>query len=227
MEILDTPEYGKVISWLPHGRSFVIYSKTALESKILPTHFHKQSKYSSFTRKLNRWGFSRIVRGPEMGAYFHPYFRRGEHRLAVQMSCHNSSKDDCVKDVDASSPPRVAMFPSTSTLETMRSNAMTLATTGTTQPIAHELLPFIRRELAQRTLIENLAASTRAQPPSLFDQTSFASMSLLQQLREIERLRNQLRLQSIANQLSLQRNALDPRLMTGSHQHLDALLQHY
>lgn len=64
-------------------------SLTAFESKILPKHFYKHSKYPSFTRKLNRWGFVRVTRGPETGAYFHPCFRRGDYRLVMQMSCSN------------------------------------------------------------------------------------------------------------------------------------------
>ena len=97
MEILEDEEYSDVISWLPHGRGFVIFKKKAFEEKILPKHFNKQSKYSSFTRKLNRWRFVRVTRGPESGAYYHPCFRRGGHRLCMQMSCQSSNKSNVVK----------------------------------------------------------------------------------------------------------------------------------
>ena len=53
----------------------------------MPQYFHKQSKYASFARKLNRWGFVRVSRGPESGAYYHPHFRRGEKRLCKDMRC--------------------------------------------------------------------------------------------------------------------------------------------
>jgi len=86
-----------VISWLPHGRGFVIYKKKAFEEQILPRHFNKQSKFSSFTRKLNRWGFVRVTRGPESGAYYNPYFKRGGHRLCMQMSCQSNSKSSVIK----------------------------------------------------------------------------------------------------------------------------------
>jgi len=52
----------------------------------LPKYF-KESKYTSFTRKLNRWGFSRVTRGPEAGAYYHPYFQRGNLRRTLLMTC--------------------------------------------------------------------------------------------------------------------------------------------
>ena len=37
---------------------------------VLPVYF-KQSKYTSFTRKLKRWGFTRVTSGTELGAYYH------------------------------------------------------------------------------------------------------------------------------------------------------------
>jgi hypothetical protein len=92
MEILDNEDYSSMISWLPHGGGFVVFRKKAFALKILPKHFNKQSKFSSFTRKLNRWGFQRVTRGHESGAYCHPLFMRGGHRLCVHMSCQSSIK---------------------------------------------------------------------------------------------------------------------------------------
>ena len=39
-------------------------------SIVMPMYF-KQSKYTSFTRKLKRWGFTRVTTGAEQGAYYH------------------------------------------------------------------------------------------------------------------------------------------------------------
>jgi len=89
MEILSTEEIGDVIAWLPHGKGFIIYKKKKFASELLPLYF-KQSKFTSFTRKLNRWGFTRVTRGPETGAYYHKYFQRGDLRLCMQMSCQSS-----------------------------------------------------------------------------------------------------------------------------------------
>jgi hypothetical protein len=92
MEILDNENYADIIAWLPHGRGFVIFRKKAFELKILPKHFHKQSKFSSFTRKLNRWSYVRVTSGPETGSYYNEFFRRDGHRLCMQMSCQSSTK---------------------------------------------------------------------------------------------------------------------------------------
>jgi HSF-type DNA-binding len=90
MEILDDPRNAELIAWLPHGRAFVIYRKREFAADVLPKYFQKFAKYSSFTRKLNRWGFVRVTRGPETGAYYHPLFRQNEGRLVLQMTCHSS-----------------------------------------------------------------------------------------------------------------------------------------
>ena len=81
--LLANPTVSDIISWLPHGRSFVILQPEALSNSILPRYFaHKSSsghhpeiamapnvapvstdvvgagmhKYQSFRRKLNWWG---------------------------------------------------------------------------------------------------------------------------------------------------------------------------
>jgi len=90
MDILNDEEHSDVISWLPHGKGFIMYKKKKFAAQVLPKYF-KQSKFTSFTRKLNRWGFVRVTRGPETGAYYHQFFQRGNLRLCMQMSCQSSS----------------------------------------------------------------------------------------------------------------------------------------
>eukprot|EP00957_Ditylum_brightwellii_P012030 908669-Ditylum_brightwellii.AAC.1 len=81
MEILSNEENSDIITWLDHGKGFVIIQKKRFVLEVMPK-FFKQSKYTSFTRKLNRWGFTRVSRGPEMGAYY--------HRMACQPSKSSS-----------------------------------------------------------------------------------------------------------------------------------------
>lgn len=88
MELLSNEEHVDIITWLPHGKAFIIYKKKKFAADVLPRYF-KQSKFTSFTRKLNRWGFTRVTRGPETGAYYHKFFQRDEPRLCMQMSCQN------------------------------------------------------------------------------------------------------------------------------------------
>jgi len=55
MEILSNEKYHDIITWLPHGRGFVILQKKRFANEIMPKFFNKRSKFTSFTRKLNRW----------------------------------------------------------------------------------------------------------------------------------------------------------------------------
>lgn len=89
MDILSNEDHSDVISWLPHGRGFMIYHKKRFAEEVLPKYF-KKTKFTSFTRKLNRWNFTRITRGPETGAYYHDCFQRGNLRLCMQMCCQSA-----------------------------------------------------------------------------------------------------------------------------------------
>jgi len=55
MEILSDERNQDVARWLPHGMGFVIESKKRFAAEILPRYFARQAKFTSFTRKLNRW----------------------------------------------------------------------------------------------------------------------------------------------------------------------------
>eukprot|EP00545_Synedropsis_sp_CCMP1620_P005084 CAMPEP_0119011190 /NCGR_PEP_ID=MMETSP1176-20130426/5506_1 /TAXON_ID=265551 /ORGANISM="Synedropsis recta cf, Strain CCMP1620" /LENGTH=453 /DNA_ID=CAMNT_0006963971 /DNA_START=119 /DNA_END=1480 /DNA_ORIENTATION=- len=87
MKVLSQKEFNEIITWLPDGKSFTIVRPKAFVSEILLTHF-KQAKYSSFTRKLHRWGFQRHLRGEEAGAFFHKLFQRGRLDMVEKMTCY-------------------------------------------------------------------------------------------------------------------------------------------
>lgn len=69
---------------MPHGRAFLVKKPKLFTSHVLPNYF-KQSKFFSFTRQLNLWGFKRITRGVDAGAYYHELFLRGRPYLAMRM----------------------------------------------------------------------------------------------------------------------------------------------
>mmetsp|Transcript_16623 Transcript_16623/g.23423 ORF Transcript_16623/g.23423 Transcript_16623/m.23423 type:complete len:221 (-) Transcript_16623:94-756(-) len=100
MAILSSDEYSHIIGWLPHGKGFIIFQKKQFEAEVLPRYF-KQSKFTSFTRKLNRWGYYRVPRGNEMGAYYHKLFTRDNPRLCFRMSCDKppTTEEDMLKAV--------------------------------------------------------------------------------------------------------------------------------
>jgi len=107
MEVLSDPKVSSAITWLPHGKGFVILQKRKFACEVMPLYF-KHSKFTSFTRKLNRWGFSRVSRGPEMGAYYHKLFQRGNCLLCMQMHCQ--SNKSIAKDTTTNSPATAASY---------------------------------------------------------------------------------------------------------------------
>lgn len=90
MSILSDDRNSDSICWLPHGRAFIIRNRKLFAEKVMPKFFPRKSKYSSFTRKLNRWNFVRVSSGPELGAYYHEFFLRDKPYLAAQMFCKNA-----------------------------------------------------------------------------------------------------------------------------------------
>jgi len=89
MKVLSDKKNAHIITWMPSGKSFNILKPKAFVADILPEHF-KTAKYSSFTRKLHRWGFMRHYRGEEAGAFYHKDFQRGRLDLVEQMTCHKA-----------------------------------------------------------------------------------------------------------------------------------------
>jgi len=84
MEVLDRPDMDTIITWMPHGRAFIVLQPQQLRDNVLPR-FFKQTKFMSFTRQLNLWGFKRITKGDDSGAYYHELFLRTRPRLAMLM----------------------------------------------------------------------------------------------------------------------------------------------
>jgi len=73
-----------IISWSTHGRAFKVYKSEAFVNVVLHR-FFKQTKITSFHRQLNLYGFRRILKGADSGAYFHEMFLRGKPFLCRAM----------------------------------------------------------------------------------------------------------------------------------------------
>lgn len=135
-----------IVAWLPHGYSFVILRPDAFATEVLPRYFAPEGsskggnvhKYPSFTRKLNRWGFRQISRGPDAGAFYHEMFRRDDADACREMMCQKSRKtlrDDC-KSVSSASTMSVASG---------KRNTSAAITVSTNESTARSLPPKKRR----------------------------------------------------------------------------------
>lgn len=74
-------EHSDVVSFLPHGRAFLVADKDRFVNEVLPKYFEGQNKWGSFSRQLNIYGFSRVTQGPDTGAYYHELFLHGRPDL--------------------------------------------------------------------------------------------------------------------------------------------------
>jgi len=75
------------IAWLPDGKTFIIRDPEEFTRKVL-LKFFKATKFSSFTRKLYRWGFRQVNRGigPDDPIIFgNEYFQRDKEELMANM----------------------------------------------------------------------------------------------------------------------------------------------
>lgn len=84
----DIKGFNDVISWVtPDGitpNGFKVHKTKVFDEDIMPKYFDK-TKYKSFQRQLNMWGFDRVGSGPYKGAYMHTCFIRGQPELCKDM----------------------------------------------------------------------------------------------------------------------------------------------
>jgi hypothetical protein len=57
--ILSMPELVDIVAWMPHGRSWRVLKPREFEIRVIPR-FFEHSKFSSFIRQANGWGFRRV-----------------------------------------------------------------------------------------------------------------------------------------------------------------------
>mmetsp|Transcript_7708 Transcript_7708/g.12888 ORF Transcript_7708/g.12888 Transcript_7708/m.12888 type:complete len:413 (+) Transcript_7708:178-1416(+) len=78
-EILEV-EPGDLLSWNAAGNAFFVRDIDRFSKEILMKYF-RHSKFASFQRQLNLYGFRKITRGSDAGSYAHQYFRKGKPDL--------------------------------------------------------------------------------------------------------------------------------------------------
>jgi hypothetical protein len=91
-----------IISWLPGTDAFKVHNKQKFATEILPAYFNA-TKYKSFQRNLNLWGFETITEGPNKGGCYHTLFLRADRE-----KCHYMTRQKVKgnKPVKQESPPK-------------------------------------------------------------------------------------------------------------------------
>jgi hypothetical protein len=96
LEKMATVGDASIVSWQPHGKAFRVHHPEAFARTVMPNYF-KQTKYKSFQRQLHMYGFQRIRKGLDTGAYFHSMFIRNKKSMSLHMSCQKIKGENAVQ----------------------------------------------------------------------------------------------------------------------------------
>lgn len=108
MELLQEEQVKDAMWWLPGGHAFAIRPKIFYDA-VLSKYF-QGTKFESFTRKLNRWGFRRLAsQGVPQStvAYYHKMFKQGQPDMVKNMRSGNKSKFNETTDKPMAAPSSV------------------------------------------------------------------------------------------------------------------------
>jgi hypothetical protein len=102
MNVLDSEQYNHILSWTHDGKAFVVLEPEKFQNELLPSCFGLL-KFSSFLRKLYRWGFSKskFHGSKDCPAYSNPDFIRGHGTGCINMMSKN--EETRISDLDSKS----------------------------------------------------------------------------------------------------------------------------
>lgn len=109
----EAPEKGfeHIVSWLPDGKGFRIHDAEAMVS-ILNIYF-QQSKFKSFLRQLQNYGFERICRGNKRGICTHKHFVRGDKTQCYSLRREGRSSESIHGNAQFHAMVKSKSFPTT------------------------------------------------------------------------------------------------------------------
>eukprot|EP00980_Cylindrotheca_fusiformis_P028711 scaffold22639_cov105-Cylindrotheca_fusiformis.AAC.5 len=84
LEDAERLNFAHIVSWTEDGRAFQIHDQKEFVSNIMNIYFD-QSKFASFRRQLNLYGFNRTRTNNNRNMYFHESFLQGHPKLCEKM----------------------------------------------------------------------------------------------------------------------------------------------
>lgn len=105
----DDDGFCHIVSWRPHGKSFTVYDREKFVRDVMPRYF-QQTKFTSFQRQLNLYGFRRINEtGPDYNGYYHESFVR-EYPELVDSIARVTSKPSPPSSLSPTPKPSSGMY---------------------------------------------------------------------------------------------------------------------
>jgi hypothetical protein len=92
LENAEALGFHDIVSWEHGGEAFKVHDPDRFVATVLRC-YCSQTRFKSFQRQLNIYGFTRISRGADKGVCFHKFFKRGQKQLCVYMERHKLKED--------------------------------------------------------------------------------------------------------------------------------------
>ena len=182
-QMIDNAEaggYQHVISWLPGGREFQIHDTEGMVN-VLRLHFN-QTKYKSFLRQLQNYGFHRHTRGPRKGICSHKLFVQWDPVCCLQMKRGADKANNCTNHSGLNNQLRVQMSSTPITyqdqgLSTTKTEAVGVLNTPTSQLdiIGDNDDENIATLLSTRSSNSGMGSFTTAASPNMSPADTFSS----------------------------------------------------
>jgi hypothetical protein len=195
MNMLHDEEYSRIVTFLPDGQSFGIINAKVFSDEVMPKVLGIRT-FSSFVRKLNRWGFERIMekKTHDVDVFRHNLFHKGDWKLCRKIKCVGRLAKQQEQQQQAAPVIRPnpltamqqttqvsALFSKVSALPTPPRVFQTQALQDVTSQVVQAALDALRRD-------ENVATPNQANLQQLLQRQHMQARMMALQARQILRL---------------------------------------
>jgi hypothetical protein len=89
LEEAEREGFQHIVSWMKDGTAFHVHDTKEFVAKVMPNYFD-QTRYESFRRQLNLYGFDRVSKGPNRGIMSHSCLIKSDRSLCQNITRHPS-----------------------------------------------------------------------------------------------------------------------------------------